>query len=415
MVLLALIGGLPLANGQLIAAMSYAGSPQAVLYRCNHSMCSREDRNALRRWLDDEALRPAAAFTLALVSKRREGSGRGAFSEAKRMARTAYAHGETPQTDVLLGNLSYGEALEHCPGVRDEDTTSVVRFEKRLEAALEHWRLALEAAPTEVAALYNSSVVLRQLGNDDEADRLLEQATSVSPEEVTRYGRDVAKDNNRVRCQRAAIVNRHLMDPTLPTAGMRADVMAANVPRDGLVLTFAGLFTGRLGVRAVGMIGYAAAGLTLLLWLLGSLMSLSRSCTKCHDIADPSNRLDLGTRAVCGDCLLADVNRGIGDAKEQWARDQKIHAETLRRGRTPRILTWFLPGFGHLLRGAPVRGLLILALVFGCLLVGSGLNAVVHDPRQPLGVGSGRLFLFGAIAAVTYLLALIDAHTAKVT
>ena len=123
------LGALPIATKYMVRAMSFAGTETALLYRCNFSMCSGEDRVRLQAMTTAGKHRYEAAYTMALVSKRAEGMGRGAFSEARRMGKLALSAQETAQAHTLLGNIEYAEALKHCDGVKGDLTSEVLEFD----------------------------------------------------------------------------------------------------------------------------------------------------------------------------------------------------------------------------------------------------------------------------------------------
>jgi len=412
-----LLGGLglvPWTTTVQVRGMVAPSSEEMALYRCNQSLCSAADRATLTRLAAEPGpLRADAAFTMALVGKRAAAPGSQGYAEPGRLTRLAAAAEETPETLVLQGNLHYAEALRHCPGVREEDGASALAFEEKLQEAMTAWESALGKAPNNPEALYNRGIALIQLNKEDEGEASLDKARRVAPKRVAEFDRAVSKEDNRARCVVGAQVNRQLMDPSLPTDALRRRVLRRGVPHDGIVVPFAGLFLGRLSVPVLGLLGLAGAVLVVLLWILGGALSTSRICRNCLGIAAPETRLDLGREAVCVSCLLGEINRGIGDAKEQWAREQRVHKEVQRRERVARLVTFVLPGLGQLLRGRPLRGTFFLGVTFLAVVLGAGLNEVSTDPHVPVSPGMGRIFLAATVGGVVYLLALLDAHSGR--
>lgn len=413
LLLVVALAGLPTATAYVVRALSADASSEAVVQRCNASACAASDRRRLERWAKSGDNAYEAHFTLGLVARRAAAAaGAGRFETAREHLVAASRLKDTPEVHAELGHVTYLEALGDCTEIEFDSAEAIGRYEGRLNAALEHWKKALALEADHLPSLYNAGVVSAQLGNEQDAGRYSGRALELEPERVATWNRDVAKDNNVTRCALKQ-QNRHLMSATISPSKLREGLMAAQVPNDGIVIPFSGLFTGRLAVKTLSIIGLAAAALILLLWFMVAAIKPSRACRECGAVAGPRERLDVGRTSICEECILADINRGIVDAKVQWIREQRIHDRQSRRARTPRLVTWILPGFGHLLRGAPIRGVIIMVLVFGSLLVGFGLTTVVEDYRQPHDVGTGRVFLFGLIAGITYLLALIDAHTGR--
>ena len=83
--------------------------------------------------------------------------------------------------------------------------------------------------------------------------------------------------------------------------------------------------------------------------------------------------------------MRTDINRGIADAKESYLRDKQAAEQARRRARWPRIVTWALPGFGHLLQGACLRGLFILGLVGTTALMALDLYVIMPNPEATPG------------------------------
>ena len=412
-----LLGGLGLAPWTTtvqVRGMVAPSSEEMAIYRCNQSLCSAADRSTLTRLTAAPGpLRAQAAFTLALVGKRSAAPGGRGYAEPGRLARLAVATAETAETLVLEGNLHYAEALQQCPGVREEDGASSLAFEEKLQEAMSAWEAALTKAPRSTEALYNRGIALIQMGKEEAGEAALDKARQSAPARVAEFDRAVSKEDNRARCVVGAQVNRQLMDPTLPTRELRRRVLLRGVPHDGIVVPFAGLFLGRLSVPVLGLFGLGGAVLVVLLWILGGALSTSRICRNCLGIAAPETRLNVGNEAICVSCLLGEINRGIGDAKEQWAREQRVQKEVHRRERVARLVTFVLPGLGQLLRGRPLRGAFFMGVTFLSVVMGAGLNEVSADPHVPVNPGMGRIFLAATVGGVVYLLALLDAHSGK--
>ena len=413
-VALLLLAGLfaaPTATLYTVRALGYSGSEQATLYRCNQSLCSTHDRELLRQWTGTNAMSYESGFTVGLVLKRAAAATDGDYVEATQYLARAREQRETPEVLVELGNIAYLEALSSCPAMAQKIPGALGRWEQHTRKALTLWDSALGKDPSSLPALYNSSVVLRQSGDHEAAGPRLEKAMALDTTRVMDWNKKVAKEQNLTRCRMMTQGNRHLMDAPLPTVDLRAMSLAADVPNDDIVLPFGGFLTGRLGIAAVGGLGAAAAALVLLLAFLGGVLRHSKPCIKCGSVADPETRLDVERGAVCEACLLADVRRALVDAKEQWFREKQREAGAVARARRSRLVTWVLPGFGHILRGHPIRGIAVLTTIASCFVLGLGLHAVVQDPWDPPGIGGGRLAIFGTVAAITYLLALVDTHT----
>ncbi len=411
--LLLAVAALPWLTGRLVASAELPGVAATVLHRCNHSLCAPEDRRHLATWAAGDRLGYEASFTLALVEKRARGMHASDAADPRPHAVRAATLQRSPQALLLLGNIEYLDALSLCEAVKGDDAQATEAYDKHLRAALALWDEALEAAPRFLPALYNAAIARRQLGAEGEADKLLSAAMQADAPHVNHWNKEIAQDANLSRCRSARLANRHLMDAPLPAATLRTARLTPPPAEAAVILPVGGVLAGNLDGQAVLAGGLAAALWVALAWLLRGSVGVSVACQACGATAGPRQRVDVRGGALCEACIKADIQRGLVDAKEQWFREQRLRVQASRRARLPRLVTWVLPGFGHLLKGAPLRGVAYLVLVFGSLMVGLGLHTIFHDPHAPLAGGGARLTLFGGLAVIAWLVALIDAHTGK--
>lgn len=412
-VLLIGVGALPYATQYVVRTLTYASTPEAAIHRCNAGLCSADDSEAIQSWANTNVLPYESNFTMGLVLMRHgAGSGHG-LDRATQYATVANDERPTAEAYTLLGNLAYLEALRTCREVDAKKPGAITRLEKKQREAVDWYQQALAKAPEYLPALYNSNAALRQLDDHKAAEPMLERAMRLDTARVLYWNKEVSEENNLVRCRMVASGNKHLMHPRLPSGHLRSIAMSRPVPNDALVIPFGGLVTGRFGTRGTELAGIGGAALVIILWLLTAVIRPSRPCTECGEVADPRTRLDIEQGAICERCLLIDIRRAFVDAKEQWFREKERELAMSGRARRARLVTWFLPGFGHLLRGAALRGLLFLGLITGCVVSGLALHSVVTDPQVPIGVSAGRLFIYGVIAASVWLIAVLDAHTGR--
>lgn len=414
LLLLAAIAVVPAATRYVVRTINYPATPESVVERCNVSLCGPDDREWLREWATTNVLGYESNFTMALVLARDAGAGADTIDRAQQYARTASEFEETHEVLALLGNLQYLQGLRECGGIEAGTPGAVTRLERAHNEAVTLWNLALAGKRMSLAPLYNAHVALSQLGDHDKADPLLTRAMAVDTNAVLHWNKDVAKEANLVRCRMSSSGNRHVMSVPLPAERLRRSAMAQSVPFDGLLIPFSALVTGRLGTPFIGLAGLAGLALVVLLWFAVPAIRPTSGCTTCGSIADPRSRLDAADGAVCERCLLIDIRRAFVDAKEQWFREHEREVHAAKRARRARLVTWFLPGYGHLLRGAALRGVLFLGVVVTCTVAGLEFGEIVQDPGTPGGLDSGRLFIFGALAGVMWLIAVIDAHAAGV-
>ncbi|MGB0589832.1 MAG: DUF6677 family protein [Myxococcota bacterium] len=411
------IASTPAMTRKTVQAMTYSAHPASVLHRCNSGVCGSDDRRLLTQWIADGVYPHQSHYVMALTLLRQAGTkgDKDSYELAQRYAQTAHDLHPTAETFTLLGNLAYMRGTRHCAGLREGAAGVNDRIARAQRDAIEFWKQAIaktrRGAPPNLPALYNSSVALTQLGEHTDADPLLERAMKADHEHVLTWTKAISRDGaNLVSCKLGLFANRQVMLPRLPTAGLRYSVMNEPVPADGLLVPFSGLVTGRMGLAFIGLVGLAGAALMLLLWMLAKALRPTLPCTECDAPAMPATRLETQDGPVCGRCVEGDVRRAFVDAKKQWVREQQLQLNVARRAQRARLLTWVLPGFGHLLRGRALRGLIFLALTFGCLFAGLDLHSMVDDPYAPLQTSTARTIAFALPGGLAYLLAIIDAH-----
>lgn len=408
--LLVCLGLLPSVTSRIVRTMAFGALPETTLNRCQSGLCGGADEGRIRAWSNTHVLPYESNFVLGLLESRRLGRGQGNLENAVRHASLANASHETPESQTLLGNLAYFDALSRCVEDGQPDAKTAQYIRTRQEEAVSLWKHAFEMDDSILAPIYNAQAVLRQLGEDRVANPLLEHALRMDTMAVVHWTKEIARENNLLSCRMTDHGNRHVMAPQLPVSRLRAHAMAQLVPNDALIMPFGRLAMGGTGMAALGGFGWIGFIAILALWALSALVRMSRACAQCEEIADPRERLDVSNGSICGHCLLTDIRRALTDAKEQWFREKLRREAASRRERWARLVTWVAPGFGHLLNGKPLRGVALLGSVLVLGAIALGIHEVVMDPRSAGGHGTGRYVLLGTIGAICWLVAIVDSY-----
>ncbi|MEZ4267333.1 MAG: hypothetical protein R3F39_13215 [Myxococcota bacterium] len=409
------MAALPRLATDVVRSLSFPGTPAATIARCASGPCTVEDEARVVDYANVGRHSFHSHFTAALIVARDGRLDERKQARADSYARIAAELEPGPESHTLHANLAYFAGVASCSGVRLGLPQAEPKVEASFREAISGWKKARELDPEYLPAIYNAAVTHLQLGDEADGQRLLEQALALAPGLVSRWNKEVAHEENLLRCRETETPARHLMPPRLPTHGLLADVLDSDASTAALIVPFSRLVTGRIGARGVLAVAIATLLLCLLAWMLARAIRPSRACRECHAVADPRTRLDLGPTSICERCLLTEIRRSFADPKEKWFRDKELEISRARRARSARWLSWVLPGGAQFLRGAPLRGMLFLGLTLSSIIAGLALNVIVLDPAGATGVGGGRLAMFGTLALLTWLASVIDAHSSRST
>lgn len=412
-VLVLAMAALPRLATDVVRALTFPATPAAIISRCATGPCTVDEEARVIDYANIGRHPFQSHFTSALIVARDGRLDPREQARAESYARIAAELEPGPESLTLRANLAYFAGVARCGDVRQGLPGAEPKVEASFREAIAGWKSAQSLDGEYLPAIYNAAVTHLQLGDEAEGQRLLEAALAQDPAEVSRWSKQVAHEDNLLRCRQTDTPARHIMPPRLPTSGLLADVLNADASTASLIVPFSELVTGRVGTRGVLAVAIATLLLALLAWVLNRAIRPTRACRECHAVADPRTRLDLGSTSICERCMLTEIRRSFADPKERWFRDKELELARARRARSARWLSWFLPGAAQFLRGAPLRGLLFAALMSSSVIAGLALNVVVRDPAGATGVGGGRLAIFGAIAFIAWLASVIDAHSSR--
>lgn len=412
-VLVVAMAALPRLSTDVVRALTFPATPAATIARCATGPCTLEEEGRVIDYANIGRHAFHSHFTAALIVARDGHLDAREQARAESYARIAVDLAPGPESLTLQANLAYFAGIGRCSGVRLGLPDAEPKVEASFREAIAGWDKARSLDGEYLPAIYNAAVTHLQLGDEAEGQRLLEVALAQNPAEVSRWSKEVAHEDNLLRCRQTDTPARHIMPARLPTSSLLAEVLDADASTASLIVPFTELVTGRVGTRGVLATAIATLLLSLLAWTLNRAIRPTRACRECAAVADPRTRLDIGRTSICESCMLTEIRRSFADPKEKWFRDKERELSRARRARRARWISWFLPGAAQFLRGAPLRGLFFAALTLSSVIAGLALNVVVHDPAGATGVGGGRLAIFGAIALIAWLASVIDAHSSR--
>ena len=409
-VLLLASGGLVHASQLVERSLSFENSPEHAIYRCNMGACSQRDRDVMRRLLEDPDYRYAAAYTTALVHARHTQPTLEQLDEARRYLEMAWKVDDSWRVRIVHGNVAYAQALTHCSGVLKGEPVSTERYVQGIEEAKGYWELAVEKNAESVEGHYNLSVVGQLLNNPGFESKHMKESVALDAERVGNFQDAVSEGRTEERCSYWTQPNRHVMSPSGPWESASGGFFDVRGESSMLAAPLSELLSGTQGANHVTWIAWLGAPLVFLLLIMGRFTSLSCPCRQCTSVASPETRVTIAAGAVCEECVLADMGRGVLDAKSQWNREQRVNNRKARRIRNQRLITWVLPGFAAVLRGRPVRGLLVFGLFAASILWATDVHVVLEAVHSSTGPSLGRSIPLALMAATLYLVSLVRVH-----
>ena len=163
----------------------------------------------------------------------------------------------------------------------------------------------------------------------------------------------------------------------------------------------------------IGVVGGAFA-LILLFALLKRFVRPSWRCVQCGRVGCARCREELTFLDICEECLFIQVKGSFVDAKELWFRERSVQQRSHARQRSGRLLSFFVPGLGHLLRGRPIAGALLLSTMTVALLNATGAACLAPDLSfVPHGAEIASQVLWTLLAVVTYVVSIVSIYRGK--
>lgn len=268
------------------------------------------------------------------------------------LARGLVAKREGRLTDAVRDYEAYTAAGGSRPAAARNNLGNVYYTAGDLDRAAAEYREAVRIDPKLVTARYNLSQVTRELFRFDEGDQLYIQAREIDAEAVSSYRRIAGPHPNRV-----------VVDENLTLADLRNGVEASGARRvevsealwsrfmRGISLQVLPIFTGGLLVL-VPLLGYA----------LGRRLSIPYACRKCGQVICDECQVATKER-MCSACHQTLISMVGIDVKDRVRKILEIQKHRERESFVTRLLSFLLPGGGHILMGRTGVGILALFVV----------------------------------------------------
>jgi tetratricopeptide (TPR) repeat protein len=333
-VALVVLFALPWAAEQAARLAVWTGTPADEVYWIEHGALS-----------DDEAAAKVAAIgpdtpAPLIAALGRHYKRRGDLGTALRLyRRAAESDPRAPELQVNIGNVLFLE--DDLDGARAAYLAAQDRADGNLIAR--------------GAAAYNLSKLFVRTAEMEKSSAARANAEQMAGAYLAAHGSD--EDFS---------ANHYLVDVPVPPAKTLALLAGDPAPAGVRLALQALLVSGRVGVFWLWLGGAVLA----LLWglaLLGTRLDPARSCYRCG--RPVCRRCDGATGASCGQCVNVFERKGVVDARDQRRKEQQVRRHRYRARRVARGLALALGGGGHVMVGAPVRGLLVMAAISFCVFV----------------------------------------------
>ena len=224
---------------------------------------------------------------------------------------------------------------------------------QRFDAAIAAYRKALDLGTSQAEAHYNLGQVYLQKLQLNEAESHFQEARNLAPALISYY--------TEISSPKA---NRMMIDPTLPPLDLWGRIWNAAWNEGGIAsILWASLWDGiPLTLAEVAMILLLLTAGWILPNLLGRKLGV-RSCETCGQLICPWCRRSMMMGPRCFLCRKVLAEKPSVEPQTIMKKHEEIVRYRNRQKSTPVILSWILPGLGHLYRGHALEGTFWMFLV----------------------------------------------------
>ena len=404
----------PIMNGMFTNSVTYSTSGAEKSYACFYQPCGTDSLNDLQVEVESGEDDGTALYALASAHFR----GAMTSTEELEKAQVLYRQGSRAVTGELqrdfltgLGNVFFVQGMKRCNRSRSRVDAGLDEFQD----ARKHYDKALDIDPKYWPAHYNRARVLSLLSAEEDAEHALKTANHLAPEQVAALERSsvVQKKNE---CTENFNANRELAMPSLQLPLMREGRGDDDEPGAYTSLPAGhALLIGPLEVWMLSLLATAVLLCIIGLTVASRWMRPSTRCLKCGEISCVRCRPELSGTGLCNQCVYYKIRSSYVDPKETWLREKRIENRHRARRKVEALLTFVLPGAGHMLRGRPIRGaifMLVMGAALASIFLFQPLVGLAAWPTMTLSQTSvvGTAF-WSLVAFVVYFLSLLDIHS----
>jgi hypothetical protein len=255
--------------------------------------------------------------------------------------------------------------------------------------AIQQYRRAVEKSPSLGIAYFNLSVALDQDHLFSEADEARSRAMELGVQSVAHTERDVD--------------GLHLAYPV--DVRVLVDRLRRKVPqgRERLVRPTGPRIEPKRSLSSPWTVAFLSTGLLglILWWARRRWMWVAQTCSRCGKVFCPQCKSSNESSTYCTQCISVFLTRGAVSIDQQAAKVEQIRRREkwqtiMRRGASATLM-----GSGDLIKGRPLRAVVMLFVAVFCLTGVFGWVPLLAGPVMcPAGAGLLRAALIVVLAVV---------------
>ena len=346
------------------------------LYQVNEDNWNDETERQLRGWLKNNPKDVDALFALALL-KKREGR---------------YREAQDYYEKVLSVDPNHYRSL--C------NLGNVMVARNKAASAMDHYNRCISIYPASVTGYYNLSRVQLMEYMFKESDKSFKQAAALNPEEVDNYIKIYSEHSNR-----------RVVDETVPLQNIWEKTFQTTEEKVFLSQYLWNSFFQGLPYKLWYAVFIVFFIFVCLIYVDRYRRGLSLGCDYCGRAVCKKCKTFVSEYNLCKQCAgIFKGNRNISisvkNKEGQVISIERFHKRHLVIGK---ILSFLLPGAGHLLFDKPVRGSLMLFGFFFLMLKIVFTDGFIANPWQIVIASSyWGLFLMSSLLLVLYGYSIAD-------
>ena len=363
---------------QLVSKLIVTSSSDVFysLYQVNEDNWDDNTERQLRIWLENNPKDIDALFALGLL-KKREGS----YREAQDYYEKA----------LSLDQKNY-RAL--C------NLGNVMLARNKADSAIENYNRCIAVSPESVKGYYNLSRVQLLEYMFKESDESFKKASALNPEEVDNFIKIYSEHSNR-----------RVIDETVPIQKFWEQTFQPSEEKVLLSNYFWNNFFGGLPYKLWYAVFFVFFVFVCLIYVDRYRKGLSLGCDYCGRAVCKKCKTFVSEYNLCKECAgifkgTRNISISVKNKENQVITIERFHKRHIIIGK---ILSFLLPGGGHLLFDKPVKGALMLFGFFFLVLKLLFFEGFIDNPWQVVDVSSyGGMFFLGAFLLVLYGYSIVD-------